>query len=631
MIDEAGQEHTGGSWFHSGGELVSENASFRCQVFQEPHPHYSLFRFVVTFSSQIAVDRFFMRQKLLAHDLYFSDRHYRWRPQSESLETLDSLTPAQLAGNTEIGRIGLQFRRHAMLQLEETSGSFTVYFDHMLTHPRVAFEKEMMYRRDTFPAKPDIRLILEAYLFIRTRTANSLISPLPWRFPNRALSCMVITDHADWDTAEKIEALYSDSSGIRGTRVKTTKSVFYATVGHESINKSFQPDGLDVPAFATQIDSLHEAGHEVCPHSFSVRPKRDVKDLPRETALSVLDLFAERYQSGTWIDHGRFERFNYSQLGWDSSSPWYLVDLLHQRGFSAIWSYYDTLRYPVNHINQLGTGDMSNDLLKYAARKALTAEFWKAVNYGKLSLDLRLGREGRKQVLELANFLKIAVSTDLTKSAKLRRLVRRGLKLPRLIFTLPYWLSVEGGEYRKASLLPSLFSSKALPFGQITDQDMVMFTSVLVNNFSDAWRNLTNLVAERGIHIAHTYLCNTTLKYGDQTLIKRENRWVLTDLFAERLSEIDERISRNEIWNPTMKACSDWFKLWIQIYVEPIGPNAIRVTNPTYQPAVGYTLLFPDTVRQVVSEGHVLEPTSESLSLFSITINPNSSIEMSWG
>ena len=628
LWDSEGRHFVGSNWDKSGSSFVSENANFSCQCIPNMQGCFSSFSFRVVFTTALTVGCFGITQQLHAHNIQFLDRYYRWRTLDSKHEVVDSLTPACLVGHCGHQSIALQFRHHALLQTESAYGKFVVYFDHSSTHPRISHHNGTPPRRDAISTQPGLILHTEASLSVHSSKRHELV-PVPWRYPGGKLSCLVITDHADWDTTEKLRVLYSDTNGVSATRIKMTKSVFFGTVGFETPDKSFQPHGLDVPAFAAVVAKLHECGHEVCPHSIVVRQPSNGRHQSRTSIARALDFFAQTYTSGTWIDHGLTEQFNYSQLGWDSKGESYLLDLLRQRGFNNLWSYYDALRYPLQNINLLTAPDTSRDYLRAALRKAFKRELWYSANYAKLAAELRIDPNGKRQIGQLTEFIKIIFSHDFKTMAKVNKLLHRIPKLAKALMALPYSL-VAGGDCRIDALFPAIYCERGLSLGQIANGDLVLFASCLVNNIDDSWCHLQTLVNEHGIHIAHTYLCKTDLRYGSSALERKNGEWAISESFSEFLTEIDERIARKEIWNPTMKDCADYFKTWIKINAEPVGPGRIKVTNPTANPVLGYTLLFPPNTRTVSVGERVLLPCSQQAYLYCIDLQPDSSIELTW-
>lgn len=632
VLIEKGKLTEGSAWFEDGSSFASESQFFSGRVNPNPHQHFWKFSFRIDFKGRLAVTEVVIPQRFHANNVGLLNRRYQWKKLSEEKVVLDSLSPACLVGVFRGCSVQLEFRRHGLVSVDGTSGQFILYFDHSSTHPRVSHRPDSPPRRDAHYASPERPLEVEAILYTREGIHDNLLTPIPWRYPDGKFSCFVITDHADWDTTDKLDALYRGPGGFNSTRVRTTKSVFYGTVGYETPDKKFQPDGLDVPAFSAIAEELSEAGHEICPHSIVVRPKPAEGHVPMHMVTRALELFARQFASGTWIDHGvnRKQAINYTQLGWNPDSEWYLVDLLKQHNFSSIWSYFDPIKYPVRNINQFSVPDNSIIYLRAALQRFSQGNVWESLNYLKIATDLRLGHTGHKHIENLAQIIKVLLSSDLTSRAKLDRVLGRILNVPRALVALPYHLIVGEDGNQRGELFPILYCEQGLPIGQAEPDDMMMFATSLVNNLATAWGNLDALIAERGFHIAHTYLCATGLRYGDSAIIQSGGQWRVSKTFSDLLLQLDDRIARNEIWNPTMKDCIAWFRTWMQIHTDPIGAHAVRIVNPTDSEIIGYSLVFPTNARQVSIGNRVLSPKRESPLIYSIDLPSHSSVELNW-
>lgn len=629
---EQGEHLIGNDWCSLEDSFMSENDFFTCVVRPIHHDYYWMFNLQIAFKKSSTITSIALQQKIYASQIHFLDRKYAWK-SIEKQEFIDSLTPACMAGILNGQTVRLEFSRHAGITFDNSPGQFTLFFDHAAIHPRVSYKDSKVVRRDAYQAFPGHLIEVTANLYIQDDVHVENFSPQPWRFPDGKLACFVITDHADWDTTEKIQSLYSEPNGINATHIKTTKSVFYGTIPFRTPEKIFQPDGLDVPGFTKIADELHAAGHEICPHSIVVRPRTGESYVPKQLVVNALDWFALHYSSGTWIDHAMSpgQAINYSQQGYDSTSEWYLLNLIRERGFINIWSYYDFLDYPAYNINQLSFPDDSKDYLDKALEQIIRGDYWKFLNYLKFSINTRIGPEGQQDIFKLAQFIKIVMSHDLTLNSKLKKISERILDVPRTLIKLPFYLADRKPKNDKPdAMFPVIYCETGLSLGQASSDDLLMFTTSAIINYSVAWGLLKSLVREHGIHVAHTYLCNTTINYGDSTLVFKQGKWQISNQFANLLSQIDQMVICGEIWNPTMKDFSTWFKNWAQIRVDPVSHQRLRITNPTRNLINGFSLVFPSDVRAVFIGNSEQKPQRQNPVIYSFDIQPNSVIDASW-
>lgn len=634
VVDSDGAEYEGGDWTErSADSYRSECECFAFGLILNRTDSRSVkCSLQMRFKKTLSIATIRLPQEFLVNELGYLNRRYEWR-EVWAPDVIDSITPGYLAGHKGGRTVALRFHFHALLLLEAEAGHFDLYLDHAPSHPSTRQQGEIQPRREAHLASPARSLEATALLTICDESRRAMPAPAAWRYPSGKLACLVITDHADWDNTEGLQGLYL-RSGLNSTRIRTTKSVFHSTIGRQAPYKHLT-EGLDVPSFRAVIDELHEAGHEICPHSIELRVKQSELAMHPLEAMSkvlrALDLFAARYQSATWIDHGRSRSrsYNYSELGWDPKGQWHLVDLLRRRGFSCIWSFVDQSEYPVSNINQLSPPDNAVDYLMAGLKEATQLDLWKALNYGKHALRMRLGSRGMWALAGLVSVAKVFSSSGLPLKERFGRLAKALRKLPFSLPFLLYFLARGKGTHAEDLAFPVLYCEQALPIGQVRDEDMLLFASILDGNLYRSWSNIGSLIRERGIHIAHTYLC-CSIKYNEPAIVKRDGRWHLSRGFADVMSKLNEGIRRGDIWNPTMRDCADWFRTWIKVEVEEIDDNAVTLVNPTDASLPGFSLMFPRETRAVKAGETELRPIREEPPIFSLDLPPRSTTSLTW-
>ena len=628
IIAESDHQHQGDAWHAHQDQFRSTCDLFTAVITPTVTAHHIHLTLAITFKRGASLRSVFLPQSFHVAQLHCLDRSYALRPVTDAL-TIDSLTPAYLYGQQQGHEqwFDVYHYRHGAVVLKDADGHTEVYLDDEALHPRTLKRESVPSDRSQHRAYENQTLHLETRLC--QRHPDTTVA-LPWRYPAGADACFVITDHADWDVTDGLHALYTSARGFNRTRVRTTKSVFSASVGRESPDKPFQPDGLDVPAYAQLMDTLHEAGHEICPHSIVVRPTTAEPIVPLKRVVDALDMFARRYQSGTWIDHGKLEgqAINYSQLGWMPDGKWNLTGLLEERGFNTIWAYVDQMEYPVQNINQLELSDTSVDYLRATLREWLARNGYRGFNYLKLAAQRQLGQAGHDDLRAVINFLKLFTSRDYTRRAKLKRF--RHLSVPALkamVSALYILLTGKGHTETRIAPYPTLYAESALPLSQANPDTLTLFATVRVNMYQTSWRKLDQLIDEHGIHLAHTYLCNTSSTVVDPTVQQTNGKWSITPEFAELLDILDEHIAHNRLWNPTMKACAAWFSKWAHVSVVPVAPHAVQITNPTDTMLTDYTLTFTRAVRHITPEARQV---GDAPPRYSIDLPPQTTIDVRW-
>ncbi len=577
----------------------------------------------VEFKSCLPIEHMTLPLEFLAARLSYLDRCYRWRPV-EGADVIDSLTPGYLAGRCGRHSVSMHCQHHGALVWAGPSGSIDLLLDHAALHPRVCYHEDHLVRRDCCYCPPPQQLETLLSFHVSETPPDSLAGPVLWRYPAGALACLVLTDHADWDNLEILRALYLDQQGFAGTHVRTTKSVFFRTEGYTNPDRRFHPTGLDHPAFSRLADQLHQNGHEICPHSLV--PSVPGVPLSREMLLDALDTFARRYASGTWIDHGLSKQpFNYSQVGWDHLDNWYLCDLLREHGFNSLWSYYDTSRYPLKSINQLAGPDEAGDYLRAGLQAFLRGRPWATALYLRLAAGCRLDSATSWHLGQIASFLKALLLPGPTVAARRRALHRLARKIPELVRSVRKSHPVDP----RVWLFPLLYAERGRPLGQAETEDLVLFTTQLVNNWDGAYAHLDDLIGARGFHIGHTYLCNQR-PYTARTWVRDRKGVQVSPAFAEFLRRADDRIVKGEIWNPTMKECSTWYKAWCKLHWVQMGPNRATITNPTEAYLQDLGLLFSHPVQTIRTNSVELTLRRVDPPIYCVDLPPRSSLDLTW-
>lgn len=158
-------------------------------------------------------------------------------------------------------------------------------------------------------------------------------------FPGGAKGVLCLTDHADFDSTEKLRLLapLAERTGFR-----FTKSVFPHGDPLPGRPDKSEP-GLDDPAYRREVTRLHEMGVEIAYHGFS--PRRDAPPLAEcERRAAALAPFAPT----TWIDHGTGDYLLSRQARLDGVD---LVGFLDRLGIESYWSYFDVWDNPLGDLD----------------------------------------------------------------------------------------------------------------------------------------------------------------------------------------------------------------------------------------------------------------------------------------
>ena len=161
-------------------------------------------------------------------------------------------------------------------------------------------------------------------------------------FPDGARAALCLTDHPDFDSAEKLRPLVDLFARLD---LRFTKGVFPARepLGHK------QEPGVDVPEYARLVDELFERGNEIAFHGIGPRPRPPgIEEFRRRLERM------RRFSPSTWIDHGVGEYLFSRRAMLEGGES--LVDVLGEVGIANYWSYVDSWSNPF--------GDLSSDSVR---------------------------------------------------------------------------------------------------------------------------------------------------------------------------------------------------------------------------------------------------------------------------
>ena len=186
------------------------------------------------------------------------------------------------------------------------------------------------------------------------RDRLSALSDCLWLepYPAGARAAICLTDHADFDTVEKLHLL---TDLFVRTDFRLTKSVFPKS---DPVGRKCEP-GLDVAEYAAVVATLYEHGTEIAYHGFGPRaPAPPVEECVRRTQA------LRPFRPTTWIDHGTgsylFSRRGFLPGGRE------LTTFLQSYGVRNYWSYADFWENPFRDLSSWQTrpdGDVFWDLV----------------------------------------------------------------------------------------------------------------------------------------------------------------------------------------------------------------------------------------------------------------------------
>jgi hypothetical protein len=169
-----------------------------------------------------------------------------------------------------------------------------------------------------------------------SRTFLNRLEECAWiePYPDGARAVICLTDHADFDSPEKMKLL---ADHLIRRDVCITKSVFPAA--DLPSDTPWEEVGLDHADYRDSVERLFENGSEIALHGFT--PKSDAPSVSEcKRRLELL----RQYELTTWIDHGIGD-YLFSRGGRLPGGV-KLEAFLEENGVRNYWSYFDVWDNP---------------------------------------------------------------------------------------------------------------------------------------------------------------------------------------------------------------------------------------------------------------------------------------------
>ena len=450
------------------------------------------------------------------------------------------------------------------------------WLDHHLAHPRFTFEGTQ-YRNwnNRYELHPGQQRQFVFYLSA-SQTPQPIV--VPGRYPKQNRAVFSITDHADHDSCERVNAIWYGSSrqntngpaGFIGLRLPFTKSVFPATTEADG-------PGLHNEKFAAVCRAGHEAGIEICPHGVHSSLQPQVDEL--ESLLSRFDEFRPR----TWIDHGNRFLSNYGRRGWDPSDEYSLHPWLDRLGIRYVWGRLDFGHaLPRGQLDQLQIerfcGSSYIRDLPSNTKRAIAAKRPWAMLHGMSVLAYQLIPEktmlqfflAQRRIQRVMNADLRAVPGAAWQSGKMAA----ALMLPPGLNDLLRHL---GGVRQEISMIPLFYPEHhSVSLGQAKRW---LFNTLAIHDVEKAYapQALDRLVESYGIHFSHTYLTSISRAHLSHAITRdSDGHWHLTQGFDHHLRDLARRRDEGQLWIASMGDVGDFWTGLHQVQLSPDGDDGWR-------------------------------------------------------
>jgi hypothetical protein len=475
-----------------------------------------------------------------------------------------------------------------------------VELDAAALHPRWHF----VNGRQLSNASPVQPAGWEATVPFLLRTVDDL-APAPvvaGRFPAGREAAFTISDHCDFDRTDTLRLFLEGGRGGRcgrgwlGRGLRLTKGVF--TIESSTASHATTPT-LQNPGYRALVRRLHDEGSEIAPHGVNERGV-----VAPDCFRAALDQITSVFSPRTWIDHGSTLDYCYSMGG--ATNPGYrLLAELRARGVTTLWAYHDVPVSAVASLNLLApSGSDFPRVVLQMSRHIKHGEHLVAAHYGRSALLERTA--GRVQE-RIGRVLTTARRHYVTRTDAGWGPLRAAASIPWALLTQPSRRhkceSVDATATRVPFtrdevilMAPTIYPERAVPLSQLVADDILLFASMEVLHTEDVYTGeaLDRLIAERGLHIAHSYLLNR-LPYIAGIFAAPE-REALSALWLEMLQALGDAIAEGRLWNPPVGELAEWARRWQRVTVLPVSKHMVEICNPHVERVRDFTVLLPVAV-----------------------------------
>ncbi|WP_264531303.1 hypothetical protein [Flavobacterium sp. N502540] len=353
------------------------------------------------------------------------------------------------------------------------------------------------------------------------------------KIPFSAIACF--TDHCDFDTAENLSV---QRRFFKEHEIKVTKGFFLNHFSKREENASFQNQ-------KEELLKWKDDGHELCYHSLSqsIKPNAESFDDFKKFVPPLSDL-------KVWIDHG-YQPYNFSLFKKNNIPEEDFSNLLKDKEINVLWNYIDSGTAADGVINQLnkehftlssflkGTKDF-----KWIKQIQLMIKNIVFHYYNDENMILKYKETAK-------NFKKVFFQKRL---ASFLPLIKDFFRLSGSILAVfLLWKTNKIKPYKLAKYSPILFKH------YIAQKEFYVFQTLELLDFRKALskENVTTLINEKGVFIAHTYF-SVPMKYHEGRLMLTEKQ--INREIEEGFKFLSDKIKNKEIWNPTLMQLIEYWQ-----------------------------------------------------------------------
>jgi hypothetical protein len=444
-----------------------------------------------------------------------------------------------------------------------------------------------------------------AFSLLWKASGDVFVPVMPMIYPNAHRAGFILTDHCDFDTAEKLRLfLYgNDNDGWMGKNLKITKGVFTLSSRSKDFTKN---DSLEEKEYAKLIQKLYEDGSEIAPHA--LKSKGQLNAASFQVALQKI---SSCFHPQTWIDHGSYLNYCYSQGGKDNPE-FMLIESLKKFNYTSLWSFHDVNTEALNSLNIFTSKKYSSLFMWKMIMQHMVKGKWLIAMHYFRSLWHRNYRQNqlfdavmyamastKGAFSELKNKTRLFAATSIFFKS-FRSYKKRDNDKPTLAYTNKDLL-----QYSEA-----LFLEERRPLAQYKDGNILMFSTFETTHVKDIYNKqaLDKLIKEYGLHIGHTYILND-LPYLNNIFTEKNGAKILSKEWVSFTNVLSEYVKDRKVWNPTMREFVNYLKSLLNINIKYTSSNTFQIKNNGDAAIKDFTLIIPVLYEKNISlNGNVIKP-----------------------
>jgi hypothetical protein len=426
---------------------------------------------------------------------------------------------------------------------------------------------------------------------------TDLIPAMPLLYPSGCKAGFILTDHCDFDTEDKLRLfLYGNNNdGWLNKGLKITKGVFTLSSRSKDFDKN---DSLEDEGYLSLIKELHADGSEIVPHALKSKGQLSKDDFQK--AIEKIDTL---FKPATWIDHGSYLKYCYSQGG-KINQDYKLVDTLKKYHYSSLWSFHDVNTDAINTLNIFSNKIFSN--------KAVWNKFYKYFFTGKLMIAAHHFRSVIHRNYKRNKFSDFMVYSMAQAKGSF---IKWKTDKKKVLNEMGSFLKSLGkfGKTRITEVLPysnedllqysaPIFLEERRPLAQYKEGDLLMFSTFETTHVIDIYNKeaLDKLVEEYGLHIGHTYILND-LPYLSGIFTKEKGQLRLANKWIKFTEELSNYMHEGRIWNANMRELIYRIKTFLHVEFEWSSPKSFTIKNNNNYEIADFTFIVPSKYSNIIN------------------------------